>query len=527
MRHPQAVALCASSALLAATYALPAHAAIIGSGDLDPIDLATWSSSSESYIGKTGTGSLTIDDGSDLTSHNTYIGYESGATGLATVGGLAFALWTIEQQLTVGNSGSGTLSVTDGGIVNVYGSTWVAPSPGASGEIHFDGGRLRTYGLFCTPDDLTGTGTINVRGLVSDIDFTYLGYGSTVTVNNLPGQDITIVFDDYSGPIGAGYKGMGSTAVNGGSMKSEGGYIGYLPGSSGTVTVAGPGSIWENDDVLYVGREGDGTLVISNGGKMRTFRGHNNNGSTYIGYASGTTGQVTVDGADSSLYTSYDLFVGREGDGTLTISGGASTYNQRDSVIASGFGTTGEVTVDGIGSNWEIGGDLYVGRQGNGTLAITNDGVVSGEYDKDCYIADESGSTGTVTVDGADSLWTDFGGLYVGRAGNGNLELTGGGAIHSRAGAVLGSETGSTGQATVSGDSSFWHYGEGLTVGHAGDGSLSVKGGAFVRGTETFILGYDAGTTGTAVADGAGTRLWSVCDSPRLPDSGGPGFLRR
>ena len=48
-------------------------------------------------------------------------------------------------------------------------------------------------------------------------------------------------------------------------MSDIGGTIGYDTDSMGTVTVSGPDSTWDNS-YLFVGRSGDGTLSITVGG---------------------------------------------------------------------------------------------------------------------------------------------------------------------------------------------------------------------------------------------------------------------
>ena len=69
-------------------------------------------------------------------------------------------------------------------------------------------------------------------------------------------------------------------------------------------------------------------------------------------------------------------------------------------------GSTGTATVDGTGSTWTNSGYLYIGNSGNGTLNITNGGKVSNSYG---YLGYNSGSTGTATVDGTGSTWTNSG----------------------------------------------------------------------------------------------------------------------
>jgi len=60
---------------------------------------------------------------------------------------------------------------------------------GSTGAINFgtNGGTLTTGSLAASPSQLTGTGTINTRGLVSDLDLVFDSSASlnqTITFNN-------------------------------------------------------------------------------------------------------------------------------------------------------------------------------------------------------------------------------------------------------------------------------------------------------------------------------------------------------
>ncbi len=57
--------------------------------------------------------------------------------------------------------------------------------------------------------------------------------------------------------------------------------------------------------VPRVGEYGSGTLNITGGGAVSGHRG-------YIGSQSGSTGEVTVDGPGSTLTNSYEFYVGYE-----------------------------------------------------------------------------------------------------------------------------------------------------------------------------------------------------------------------
>ena len=59
-----------------------AFADVTATGDVDPADPATWTSSTYAYVGKTAVGSVTVDGNSDVVSGYAYIGYGSGSPGV-------------------------------------------------------------------------------------------------------------------------------------------------------------------------------------------------------------------------------------------------------------------------------------------------------------------------------------------------------------------------------------------------------------------------------------------------------------
>src|SRR4029079_5793340 len=94
--------------------------------------------------------------------------------------------------------------------------------------------------------------------------------------------------------------------------------------------------------------------------------------------------------------------------------------------------------------------------------------------------------------------------LYAGVDGNGILNITAGGKVTSWAG-TLGSNLGSTGQATVTGDGSQWSNTSNLLVGYEGSGMLNVEAGGNVTNFNGFI-GYSSGSTGVATVSGSGAQ---------------------
>lgn len=172
------------------------------------------------------------------------------------------------------------------------------------------------------------------------------------------------------------------------------------------------------------------------------------------------------------------LQIGIQGAGTLDIQNGGTVSNSVG-YIARFTASTGTVTVDGEGSTWTNSNILYVGTQGAGTLTIRNSGQVS---NTDGVIAYAIGSTGTVTVDGAGSTWTNSDQLRVGNLGTGTLTISNGGTV-SAASVEIASETGSTGTLNI---------GAASGAAAAAPGTLDTPTVAFGAGTGAIVFNHTA-----------------------------------
>ena len=161
----------------------------------------------------------------------------------------------------------------------------------SDGTINFaaGGGTLTTQCLYASPAQLTGTGTINANGLVSNVNLVFDStHGLSQTVTGLGNVTLNLDMTNGVGAIGAGYSGNGSLAVrNGVTLTSLDGTIGCNSGSTGVATVTGAGSTWTTYN-LDVGVSGNGTLNITGGA---TVVDHYDG---YVGYNSGSTGSVAV-----------------------------------------------------------------------------------------------------------------------------------------------------------------------------------------------------------------------------------------
>ena len=159
------------------------------------------------------------------------------------------------------------------------------------------GGTLTTQALCASPGQLTGTGTINANGLVTDTNLSFPNPAS-LTQNGLSGFGTVAVNLNMSTPANNGYLGVGysssGTLTIQTPITSTNGYLGFLPDSTGTATVSGSG-VWTMSAAgsANIGGYGTGTLNIVNGGQVSV-------GVANLGTTAGN-GTVNVNGSGSKL----------------------------------------------------------------------------------------------------------------------------------------------------------------------------------------------------------------------------------
>ena len=350
-----------------------------------------WTHSTYLVVGTAGEGELTISDEGrvEVADQGIWIAEVADSTGTITVTGAGSSLVNTGSALRVGNAGSGTLTIENGANVsNTQGILGASAGSNGTATVTGAGSIWTNTGNLFVGNSGTGTLTIDNGGLVENTDGvigSILGAVGTITVTGAGSQWIN------STNLFVGSSGTGTLTIdNGGLVENTDGVIGSILGAVGTVTVTGAGSQWINSGNLFVGSSGNGTLTIENGGRLENAIGR-------IGLGTGSTSDVTVTGAGSEWINTSSLFVGNSGTGTLAIESGGRVENTVGS-IGLNLGSVGTVTVTGAGSEWINSAEVRVGNSGDATLTIENGGLVSAT---NLTIGGNATGTGTINFGAA------------------------------------------------------------------------------------------------------------------------------
>ncbi len=331
----------------AANFANPTYAqSVFGTGQVSPGPVQTpdWAVGGDLIVGDSLTGTLTITDGGSVQNDEAFIGNLNGGVGSLTVSGRdgsgTASTWTSNSSVYVGaeSGSSGTLEILAGGMAQ-----------SESGSIGVDNGSV---------------GSVLVSGPASTWNLS-----------------TTRAFE-----IGRGGKGT-LRIDNGGAVHSGQALIGWDAGSEGSVTVSGRTSVWNPLNNIYVGSDGVGDLRVLEGATVRTVGSSAPDAAAtvYIGRGSGGVGTVTVSSttADISTLTASDrIEIGSAGTGTLTIDKGGLAVAISDTWLTVDRTATGTLNLTGDASGRGVleTGSVIKGA-GNATFNL-NGGVLRARRDK-------------------------------------------------------------------------------------------------------------------------------------------------
>ena len=279
---------------------------------------SSWAISGTSKLGENGIGVVTIQNGGNLAitggdmflgyysngngtllvqaqgtveSGNATLGNQAGAVGTATVTGLNSS-WTVDGDLTIGNSGTGSLTLSSNALLTTTGDGILGSQAGSTGS-------------------------------------------ATITD---PGTEWQI-----NGELKVGDNGNATMQVENGGFVSLAGNLAIADsGGTSTLTLDGIGSrIIAGGTSVTIGGKGDGTLTVQNAADA-VFSG----ASVSLGENSTGTGTLTVQGSNTMMSTG-SLTVGSQGTGTVNVQDAASLSTGTNISLGEQSTGSGTLTIDG------------------------------------------------------------------------------------------------------------------------------------------------------------------------------------
>jgi fibronectin-binding autotransporter adhesin len=546
----QSVILVGDGTAAGAGYTAIIASALTGSGDLVKTDLGTLvltDSSTFAGEGQVRSGALRITDGGTLSNTLGVIAEDSGFTAGVLVSGTG-STWSNNGNLRVGGFGAGTLTIADGGAVNVTDITFVGDDAGSQGAIAVSGqdtlgnaSSLVATGGLSIGEFGAGALTVSGGGQVT-ADNTYVGSNAgavgTVLVSGTAANGAASALAVATDLL-VGSSGTGTLNIEDGGLVTTGGAvsIGQYAGGNGIVTVAsstGDSATLAATDFITVGEQGAATLNVGKGGLVST--GNN----LYLAYGATANGTINLTG-DATGRGVIETGSVVKGDGTagLNLDGGVLRATRNEADFLNGFDTltlgNGGAWIDtngyAVGIDIDLAGSSGLTKLGLGTLTLTGENTYTGGalIDAGTLQIGNGGTTGSIVGDIADNgvLALDrsdllaLGGTISGsgsvkQIGSGTTVLSGtnsyAGTTEVLAGTLLidGNQSAATGLTTVAagatlggsgtiGGSVDMSAGGTLAAGNGGAGTLTIAGDLVLGSAST--LAFDFGQA--EVAGGA------------------------
>jgi len=382
--------------------------------------------------------------------------------------GTSFAGINIAQN-SAGSTGSTTITNT-GTVVGAPGHSSINVSENSAGTVTINNSGTIGPGVVTSSTQAIfengGTAIINNNGQIDGSVNTSNTGAFTGTMNNNAGATWQTGFIDDEGTITASGAGSAITIV----------------GASGGIAVANTGT---------------GNLTVEAGAALTA-------DSLNIGQNAGSHGTVVVTGAGTTVNTTagqyQNILVGNDGTASFTVASQAvvTTTNME---VGNNFDAGITDTLDVNGGTLNANQGLTIANAGTAVAKVENAGTINTGF---LNIASQAGSTGSLTITGVGSVVTASNFVGVGSSqSSGTLAVGGGGAVVSDGG--IGDE----GTITVSGAGSaiaIAGASNGINAGYSGHGNLTVEAGATL--TSDFLnIAQLAGSTGTVDITGAGTTV--------------------
>ena len=226
-------------------------------------------------IGQAGAGTVNVQDGAivDAAASDVTVGEEDTATGAATITGAGSQFET--GSLTVGSATTkATVTISSGGDLEIATDLTLGEEAGSKGALKItDAGSQVSVGGDATLGE-DGSGTLTMTGGGMSV-------AGAMTLGENKGSSGKMTLSDatlsITGDLKIGEAGSGSAIVQLGSvLKSNAIELGGALGASGSLTISGAGTSVTTGETT-IGAGGTGTLKIASGGLLTT------NGDATIG----------------------------------------------------------------------------------------------------------------------------------------------------------------------------------------------------------------------------------------------------
>ena len=481
------------------------------------------------YTGRFGEGKLTVNSGTINANQGVKFGVATNSSGFVVMDG--DGVMTVSSDLTVGESGFGSLSLRGNSILNANGE-WTMVGryavEGSIGTMQVVGGSFNSTGhLYVGPE---GAGNMDVlSGNVSigrDLVGGFFEAGATANMTIRGG---VVSADELR------FDGLGSSALclDGGQLISRSGIL-LAEDADTSICIGGGELVFLNSTHAAVEAQatnwnyGGGTMsLVDNGGGEIVVSGSRATGvlgnilwenlggdqdwanpenwnSGYVPFGAESAFSI-LDGVAPAIISSAVPSVGRiilEGGGQLEIAAGGNlnvtSAHNGQCVIAYGAGTTGSLLMSG--GTATIGGTFYTGLMGNGTLTV-NSGTLNANGVT--VIASAASSTSSAVMNGG--VMNVANTFTVGDYGTGSLTLNAGSKLNVKGiWTMVGRRPGITGTMLVDGgdfNSSSLATSH-LYIGAEGAGILTVNSGSVNLGGWLMGSKFDAGATADLVING-------------------------
>ena len=395
---------------------------------------STWNNSPGGglNIGSFGTGTLTIANGGTVINNTAFaanIGEGAGSQGTVTVTG-AGSTWSNSSGMNIGNLGTGTLTIADGGVVTA-GPIVIAANTGSIGTLNIGAGA---GSLAAAPGTLTapsvafgaGAGTLNFNHTSADYVFAPAISGNG-TVNVLAGATTLTGANTYTG----GTFLAGGTLVAGNNTALGTSILTVLPNAVGPTTLDNTAGATSLANAVVLNPSAN--LIVGGSNPL-----------TLTGAISGG-GALTKDGPSPVSLTAANTYSG----GTLLAAGTLIAGN--NSALGTGALTVGAnatipTTLDNTAATTTLANAIVLNPSANliaaGSNPLTLTGAISGEgaLTKDgpspLILTSDNSYSGGTTIN-AGTLQVGNGGA-TGSVGTGPV-LDDGALVFNRSGTVDGS----------------------------------------------------------------------------------------